>query len=1192
MEKTKCKHWLLQAVMVLLCLLMGQGAYAQSKPIVVKVQNEPLPKVLRMIEKNTDYKFMFTNDDLNRFKVTKNINERDIHTVVKKLISGLPLTYSVNKNFIYITPDKSAPQAGKSQGRPNRVTGQVVDENGDPLMGATVQVVGKNLVAVADADGRFIIDGVSASDKLQISYLGMKPANVAAKDGVISMVSDNMIDDVIVTGYGSYNRGQYVGAVTQIKADDIKIANESTIDQMLQGVIPGMSVINKTGKVGGTPKIRIRGTSTLLGNQEPLWVVDGVIQTNPTPIPNDASPLSSDMDQMMETAGNAISWLNPADIETITVLKDASATAIYGTQAANGVIVITTKKAKAGSGFSINYSGSMSVTQKPHYGLYDMMNSQENMQFQQEMWEDRNSYTREVLPISYAGLVQKLQSKQISKDEFDRQFRIMESMNTDWFDILFRTPVSTQQNISVSSSGNKLSSRFSVGFNTTPGEAKGNSMQSLTASSNTTYRFNNRLSIDLSMNGSYRKSENFAFGVSPYEYAMNTTRTIPAYNDNGTYFYHEKFGSTSYSIPGKLYYNYNILNERDNTGTTTIANTFQGALSLRWDVMKHLQFQGDATLSLASNTIKTYATEFSNYVSVIRGYEIGEVLPNSVEENASVLPSGGVLNNQNSNTVNYSFRGAFVYDNTFNKLHRLTFNLGMQLTSNKVDGNAELRYGYLRYRGETFAPVPNRLSLELVPGISTQNQYKTDLYELMRQGASVTNTKANTLSEYLTAVYSFDNRYVLNFNARLDASNRFGQDENKRFNPSFSLGGKWRIGEEHFMDWAKDWYDMFDISFAYGWRGNAVTAVSPYLIARDGGMHYTFHQYYLSIVSLPYPGLGWEKTRDWNLGVDFSFFDGRLSAGFNYYNKRSEVLSSREVAAEYGVDAAYIDGTVMKNRGYELIISATPIRTKDWTLSFSFNTSKDKNTVENNKRHNTAVDYLNGTAILDDEPYGTFYAWDFKGLDPETGYPTFNKMDVENPDDFRDYLVKAGCTEPDISGGVSASLRYKHLHLRAQFAMSFGAQSWLPEYYASSGAPRPEVNVPKYMLDRWRKPGDELNTDIPSIPAGNPNATAGLWRTFYYNNSTEIYTPDTYQMYNRSTARIADSDFIRCRSLSLQYDLPKKWINTIGIRNAYVTGSLTNPFFIAFDKKWEGRDPETSTWPARKSFTLSLNLNF
>lgn len=1082
-------------------------------------------------------------------------------------------------------------QGGQDDNTPRRghIVGKVQDRNGVALPGVAVMIKGTGIGVETNSVGNYDLDlqgrtsGVIVFSCLgysvqEINYKGQTHLNVTLQDDL------EALDEIVVTGYGNYNRSEYVGAVTQIKAEDIFIPGEATIDQMLQGVIPGMSVLNTTGKVGGTPKIRIRGTSTILGNQEPLWVVDGVIQTNPTPVPNDASPISGDMEDLAQTAGNAISWLNPADIETITVLKDAASTAIYGSQAANGVIVITTKRA-TGGGLSVNYSGNVSVSQRPSYGLYDMMNSQEWMQFQQEMYEDRNQYTQAILPIGYGGLIQKLQNKEITVQEFEHEFRRMENMNTDWFDILFRSAVSHTHNVSVSASGDKVQSRFSIGVNDTQGDAKGNDQLQFTASSNTTYRPVSTLSIDLSLNGSYRKVNDFAFGTDPYTYAMNTTRAIPVYNDDGSYFYHEKYGNPSHSYASKNYYNYNILNEIENTGAQTTTQTFQSNLSLRWDFLDHFQFQGDVSMSMASVNMKSWATEYSNYITSIRGYEYGMVQPNSAEELASPLPYGGLLNTQNNSTFNWSVRGAFVYNNTFREKHRLTMNLGFQMTSNKTDGFNNMRYGYLRYRGEAYANVP--LSITPVTGAATQMQ--TTLHEDMKNGSSIVNTISNQLSEYFTAVYSYDDRYVVNLNARLDASNRFGQDQNKRFNPTFSLGGKWRIGEEPFMDFADNWYDMFDISFSYGWRGNAVTAVSPYLIAQDGGIHDYFHQYYLTIQSLPYPDLGWERTRDFNVGVSFSFFKGRLSADFNYYDKLSSVLSSHDIPVEYGDVNAYIDGSIMKNRGYEFIISATPVRTEDWTWSLSFNTSHERNVVENNNRINSPEDYLTGAAIVPGEAYGTFWAYDFAGLDHETGRPLFNKTDETQPE-FKDFLVKAGCTEPDLYGGINTSLRYRNFHLRAAFAISVGAQGWLPSFYATSGMPRPESNVPRYMADRWRQPGDEAHTTIPSIPAGNPN---DLYTTLYYgDDGLSSQYSSIYEMYNRSTARIANTGFLRCRSISLQYDLPKDFINKLGMINAYVTASLTNPFVIAFDKRWEGRDPETMTWPARRTFSIALNLSF
>ena len=1171
---------------LLLCSVMSISANVrgQHAKMSLDLKSVTLEEVIWALEKKSDITFFYNVTDMEGIdKMNAVFKDVPLENILNEVLKGTGLYYEIQGKVVVIKRNLSLFVADSLKSI--TIKGIVTDNRGEALPGVSIILKGMQTGVATGIKGDFSLN-ISKRDSvvLVFSFVGMKTKEVKWTGQALLKVAleedINEIGEIVITGYQQLDRRKSTSATNSFGIEEIKIPGVTNLTQMLEGKIPDMVVLSNSGEINATPRLRIRGTSTIIGNREPLWVVDGVIQSDPLPIPDDANPLSSEMDGLRETASNAISWLNPADIETITVLKDASATAIYGTKATNGVIVITTKKAK-GDGLNISYSGNFNVGMKPAYRMYDMMNSQEHMRFSQQLWEDRDSYNQNILPIGYAGLIQKLQKKEITRQQFEQEYRKMENMNTDWFDILFRNSFSHAHNVSISAQGEKVASRFSVGINSTRGEAKGNSMTTLTANSNTTFRLDKRLIIDLQLNGSYRETEDFAFGVSPYEYAMNTARDIPAYHEDGTLYYHEKVGATSYSIPNKYSYNYNIINERDNSGTETDGTNLQAALNLRLNLLEDLEFQTTASYAVATNKIKSWATENTHYITKIRGYEVGEILPNSAEQNASVLPFGGLLQSEYAQTKNYSFRSSLVYNKMFNEDHRLTLNLGFQVNSVTQEGNASLRYGYLYYRGEKFATVPKEIT-----AANGLHKNSRDLHDEMRAGTTVTTTKNNTVSEYFTAVYGYKERYIMNFNARLDASNRFGQDENKKFNPSLSIGVKWRIGNEPFMAWASSWYDMFDISFSYGWRGNAVEAVSPYLIAKDGGLNKYFQQYTLKMVSLPYPDLGWEKTEDWNLGVDFSFFQGRMSAGLSWYNKISHVLASREVPIENGVANAYVDGTTMKNSGYELAVSVTPVRTKDFTWSLSFNTSKVKNTIRNNQRENTRDDYFNGTAIVSGEKYGTFYGFAFNGLDATNGRPTFKNMDIDITENDLDYLVKIGCLEPDISGGLNTSLRYKRLHLRASFAMSFGAQTFLPDFFATAGAPRPEQNAPRYLFKRWRKPGDEKITNIPSIPAGNPNEMS-------IQLPVEGYVAmSPYAMYNQSDLRVADTDFIRCRQISLQYDLPDAWVNKIGVRRASVNASLSNPFFIAFDKAWEGRDPETANWPARRTVSCSLTLNF
>ena len=582
-------------------LTLSASSFAQQERVSFDLKNVSVKVLLDEIQKQTSWCFLFNPEQTKQLgKLSLRVENETVEEVLNRILKDTDLTFKFKNDLIMIVPKEEVKDDDKKK-KDIQIVGLVTDNNKLPLPGVTVIVKGLTIGTATDASGKYTLS-LPKTEKFSLlfSFIGMKTKEVVytGKDTINVVMQEDVetLDDVIVTGYATIDRGSYVGAVTQIRAEDIQVAGEATIDQMLQGVIPGMSVVNRTGKVGGSPKIRIRGTSTLLGNQEPLWVVDGVIQTDPLPLPDDASPISSEMDGLRETASNAISWLNPADIETITVLKDASATAIYGTRATNGVIVITTKKAK-GDGLNISYSGNFSVGMKPSYRMYDMMNSQEHMRFSRELWEDRDSYNQNIQPIGYAGLIQKLQKKEITQQQFEQEYRKMENMNTDWFDILFRNSFSHVHNISISAQGEKVSSRFSIGINSTKGEAKGNDMLTLTANSNTTFRLDERLIIDLQLNGTYRETKDFAFGVSPYEYALNTARDIPAYNEDGSLYYYEKAGATSYSIPDKVAYNYNILNERDNSGTETDGTNLQAALNLRWNLLKDLEFQTTASYS-------------------------------------------------------------------------------------------------------------------------------------------------------------------------------------------------------------------------------------------------------------------------------------------------------------------------------------------------------------------------------------------------------------------------------------------------------------------------------------------------------------------------------------------------------------------------------------------------------------------
>lgn len=1064
------------------------------------------------------------------------------------------------------------------------IRGVVYDAKKQLLPGVTVRLKGTTIGVSTDVKGEFSLN-IPKQDTVVLifSFVGMKQKEVNwdGKEWLNVVLEEESleIDEIVVTGYGNVSRGNYTGASTTIKAADIMMASASSVDQMLQGVVPGMLVQNGTGMVGASPKIRVRGTSSLLGSQDPVWVVDGVVQRDPQPFNSeDNTKFSVDADDISQLAGNAISWLNPNDIESITVLKDASATAIYGSEAANGVIVITTKKANVGK-VSVAYSGDFSIGQRPRYGLYDRMNSQEMMEFSKEMYEDRVVYPNTILDVGYAGLLKSYLDKNITKEQFDREYVKMARENTDWFDLLFRNSFSHKHSLSLSGGSEKIQNRTSLGYTDELGEAYGNKVSLFTATSNTTVNLvENKLSVNLLLKGTWRKVESFAYGVDPFDYAYNTSRVIPMYDDEGALYYHEKWADESSTvINNKNNYLYNIQNELDNTGSENDTKTWGATLDVKWNVLPGLEYQGLVAYSSSSADVKKYATEYSFYAASLRGYDHGVFESSAPEFAYSRLPFGGLLETGATDMMTLTVRNALVYDRVFKELHRMTLQLGIETNSTKTKGDTHKRYGYLRDRGETFVKLP----------MTYIDNFGDPVENDLAQGeATVLNKIDNKLSEYISAVYAYNDRYVLNISARLDASNRFGQDKNKRFEPTWSVGAKWRVASENFAKglW---WLNNLDLIASYGYQGNAVETVSPYLIAEQGGVNEYYNDYVLNVKSLPYPDLGWEKTKTYNFGIDAAFLEGRLNFTVNYFNKVSDVLSSRNIPRENGVEKAIVDGGEMRNTGYDFVLNVIPIRTKDFTWQLSLNTAVTKNEVNKNQRINTLNDYLNGSAVVDGEAFSTFYSFKYAGLDDENGFPKFDYMDIENGESPLAYLVKTGKFLPDFSGGLNMMFKYRNWSLYALFNVQWGGHARLPKLYdtdSNYGIPTPEQNVSRDLAKRWRKAGDK--TDIPSIPT--PEAWIDLPVTATVASSEERL----YDMYNNSDLRVANTDFIRCRSLSLSYDFEQKWLSRIGAQRLLLKASMTNPFMWVSDRKWNGLDPETGDWPTRRVTSLSLQVMF
>ena len=499
------KIWKLLIVCFLcaLCSLPDQ-VNAQTQPqkkITIEISNERLPSVLKRLEKISGYKILFTYDDVKKYTVSGVIKDKAIEQALDIILTDKPLEYHIENQFITITPKGPSKQA-----KIFNVKGVVISgDDGQPLIGATVLIKGTKTGVLTDIDGKFLMEKVPSNATLQFSYIGMTPQDLSpTPDMKVTLESDvQSLSEVVVTGMQRMDKRMFTGATAQLSADNVKIDGMPEISRALEGRAAGVSVQNVSGSFGTAPKIRVRGATSIYGSSKPLWVVDGVVMEDVTEV--SADQLSSG--DAVTLISSAIAGLNADDIESFQILKDGSATSIYGARAMAGVIVVTTKKGKAGIS-RINYTGEYSIRLKPSYSEFNIMNSQEQMGVYKEMQKKGWLNFAETYRAADSGVYGKMYQLMNTYDPVTGQFALMniaktqreylksaEMRNTDWFDELFRTNIMHNHSVSLSSGTEKASFYASLSALVDPGWTQQSSVNRYTANLNATFNISKTLYI-------------------------------------------------------------------------------------------------------------------------------------------------------------------------------------------------------------------------------------------------------------------------------------------------------------------------------------------------------------------------------------------------------------------------------------------------------------------------------------------------------------------------------------------------------------------------------------------------------------------------------------------------------------------------------------------------------------------------
>ena len=1093
----------------------------------------------------------------------------------------------------------------------NVVSGMVFDKTGDPLVGANIRVTlgRKVLTAQTDSKGAYRVKlpaGTSTAGlSISASYLGMKRqtksgrSNVAHYDFMLEDHSQSL-GEAVVTGYGTISTREKTSAITSLKMEEILMPGMTSLEQALEGRVPDMVFMQNSGEVGATARMRIRGTSTLIGNREPLWVLDGIPLSDPVDVTNDQL---NDPDYI-NYIGNAISGINPQDIERVDVLKDAAATALYGTRAANGVIVVTTKKGEPGPP-RITYNSQLKYTARPRYSDRDiyLMNSQERVQFGQELMNLHYTFPNHMTMVGYEGAYHRFVTGQTDYNGFLAEVQRAETVNTDWFKLL--THDTFNHNHTVALSGGSETARYyaSLGYNREEGVQLHHNNDRYTASLNMQTRIAKVIQANIRLNANVQKKTQLPGEIDLLGYAYGTTRALPAFNNDGSYFFYQRHAYNVGTDKNEQYkYAYNILNEIENAEKLYSSNGIMAALDLTYRFKTLLDLTLTTSYQRTHSDNSTWFGEKSNYAAQLRNAEYGQA-PIPGDYGLSDMPYGGVYNTGTNVNENFTLRAQANFRHALGekKQHLLSASLGYEMNVSNTDGFSENTRGFFKSRGLKYV---NMTAEEM-------NRFPKYASWVAHNHPTLRADKTHRLSGYAIFSYSYGSLFSLSANTRFDASNKFGSRSNEKFLPVWSASGMLNLKSLLLRQY--DAVSDLRLRTSFGKTGNMVDNQTPNLLLRQESLDTYYGENVAKVDALPNPYLRWEQTDQWNVGVDASLFDYRLTVGVDaYYKHTKDAFDNTLVSPFNGVENYVMNGSDITNSGFSINLSAYLLKTRDWSWLVSANYSVVYNSINTKTANKYKIEkYLNGTAIMDGKSIGTFYSYNFIGLDPQNGLPLF--------DDYRDRQhllegqpldrimervgVVSGSREPNFAGSFYSTLRYQQWSLSASFNYALGNKIRKFALYKDVlDGVSSENNVRKEFTKRWRKPGDERHTQLPSLispsdPAFGDNRYHWSAATPAATQGFEAFADNYWMMYDNSNARVVSGSYLRLSNLALRYQFTRKQLKGLPFSNLAFDAAVTNVFTLK-SSALEGQDPTQSGFSLqtslslRPSFTFGLRVSF
>lgn len=953
------------------------------------------------------------------------------------------------------------------------VKGNVISgEDKEPLIGVSVSQAGSALGVITDYDGNYTINVDGASEAtLVFSYIGMQPQEhrVSAKTGTLNIVlepNSEMIDEVVVVAYGVRKKGTIAGSVSTVKAEKMENVPAASFDQALQGSTPGLTVLSESGEPSKAATFQIRGTNSINSGTSPLFILDGV-------------PISS----------SDFNTISPSDIESISVLKDASSTSIYGARAANGVVVITTKRGQMADKARVTLRAQGGFSQLAH-GNWNLMNTAERIQYEKEIGITAGQ--------DYAKLSQ---------------------TNINWLDMVFNDRAPLQNyDVSISGANDKVNYYVSGGFYSQDGIAQGSTFSRYNIRTNLEFRANNWLKIGTN-------------SMLAYEDVSQA--------DDGSYALYTPISASRFMLPY-----WNPYNE-DGTLASVNDGTWQGIgmNPIEWmdnNPYTNKKYKALATVFFEVKPMKNLTIRSQFGVDYAHSTGFTQSFPSYLPNNNSGMAgrsSNDIMSLTATNTANYNFE--------LDRKHTFNFMIGQEGVSYHMEGFS------VTTRGQN-------------------NDFLTDISSGTRATSwNNSSTKYAYLSFFGRGEYNFKNLYYADFSVRTDGSSRFGRDG--RWASFWSLGTMWNLSRESFMQSTKGWLTNAQVTFSAGTSGNSSIPNFEHMELVSGGLIYDG----VAGIAPIQPGnskLGWEKLMTYNVGLRLGFWDFLNLTAEAYHKRTSNMLMQVPVSyAEGGYGYRWDNVGAMVNKGVELNLDATAIRTKDFSWNINVNASYNHNAIT--ELYNGLDEYeMSGTntKLVVGHSVGEFYMNRFAGVNPANGDALWYDKNGNVTTEFNEadkVMIGKNYIAP-WQGGFGTTLSYKGFQLTGQF--SWVADRWMinnDRFFEESNGLYTSYNQSNRLLyDRWKQPGDI--TDIPRH---------GVVPQF-------------------DTRLLEDASFLRLKNVTLSYNFNQSLLaKSKFFTNARVYVQGQNLFTWT---KFSGLDPENTSnvykaqYPASRQFTLGMEVSF